>query len=134
MIKFRRYKDSDEPMLRGMLMREKIPFGLMQHENKLLDRWVMEEDGVPTGFYAWNTQHERAAIVHFVVDKRKRTNERARALGRHLKETLRRHKLTGILVAIPDTNVGIFKFIKYYFKNPWAYAVKGPLMFVRAEV
>lgn len=133
-MQFRVYTEQDEPTLRTMLAEEGIPVMLMQHDNPLLDTVVMEDKGNPVGFYSWNDQHGRAALIHYIVDRGHRSNQKARALIKHFITIITRLGYTGILVAIPNTNVKLFNFVKYYFKNPWVYKIEGPLMFVRAEV
>lgn len=121
-------------MLREMLAKESIPYGLMQHDNPRLSTTVMENGKVVEGFYSWNEQHGRAAIIHFLVAKPYRSNEKARLMAQHISKSIKSAGLNGILVAIPETNPALFKFVKYYFKNSWVYRIVGPLMFVRAEV
>lgn len=134
-MKFRLYdRSKDEETLRGMLADEKIPFSFMQHDNPRLETWLMEEGRKVLGFYSWNQQHGMAALVHFIVEKSERNNELARALVKHFISVIKEQKLKQIIVAIPNTNTNLFTFVKYYFKNTEAYAIRDHLLFVKAEV
>lgn len=113
---------------------ENIPAVYMQFDNTLTHTVVMVDGKTIAGFYTWNKQYERIALIHFLVARAFRVQKSIRCLIRHFMKTLKQEGINKILVGIPDNNVSLFKFVKYYFNNVQPYSIQNRTMFVQAEV
>lgn len=117
-----------------MLQEEGIPHMYMHHSHPSTETVVMTKDGSAVGFYTWNKQHDSSALIHFCVDKKLRSNDLARSLAKHFRFKMMDEGIRRVLVCIPPGKIALFKFLKYFFRNPQIYDVNDRGAFVQMEV
>lgn len=131
---FREATRKDFHVLTKILNAEEIPRMYMHHEKVVVRNTVMLDKNRIVGFYTWNQQYGKAALIHFCIEKAKRTNHVVRLLIRHFVATIKKQGLKGIIVCIPANHKELTQFINYYFKNVEPYALASHGLYLKAEV
>lgn len=95
---------------------------------------VMESENEVFGFYSWNKQHGKAALIHFFVEKSKRNPSRARFLIRSFINALTSKKIKDVLVCVDKKDSHLMKFLSYIFKKVMIYSMTPDGVYVKMEV